>query len=57
MPKLTGSDIVAIVLLVGAFTLRALGINSITEYIIIGVASLYGIHRIQVHIKPPRGGK
>ena len=56
MPKLTGSDIVAIVLLVGAFTLRALGINSLTEYIIIGIASLYGLRRAQVHIKPPRGG-
>lgn len=56
MPKLTGGDVVAIVLLVGAFTLRALGINSFTEYVIIGIASGYGLLRAKAHIKPPKGG-
>lgn len=45
-----GSDIVAIVLLIGSFGLRALGINSLTEYIILGVAIAYGA------VKIPRPG-
>lgn len=36
-------DVIALVLLIGAFTLRGLGINSFTETIIIVVAGGYGI--------------
>lgn len=33
--------LITAILLVGAFTLRALGINSVTEWIIIGIAASY----------------
>jgi len=36
-------DVIALVLLVGAFTLRGLGIDSFMEAIIIALASGYGI--------------
>lgn len=41
--ELKGKDVIAIVMLVGAFTLRGLGVNSLTEYVIIGVAVVYGL--------------
>ena len=47
--KLEGRDVVALVMLIGAFTLRALGINTITEYIIIGIAVAYGVIQIPRH--------
>lgn len=49
-----GQDIIAGILLVGAFALRAIGINSLTEYIIIGIAVAYGIAVVP---KPKRKGK
>jgi len=41
MAKWQPRDIVALVCLIGALGLRALGINSLTEYIIIGILVLY----------------
>lgn len=38
-----GKDIIAAIMLIGAFTLRGLGINHVTEYIIIGIAIVYGL--------------
>ncbi|MBA7710746.1 hypothetical protein ES703_119692 [subsurface metagenome] len=49
--KIEGRDVIALVMLIGAFTLRALGINTITEYIIIGIAVGYGV----VQIPRPKG--
>lgn len=51
---ITGKDIIAAIMLIGAFTLRALGINHITEYIIIGIAVVYGLVAMP---KPKVGGK
>jgi len=43
MPKLTisGRDLIAAVLLIGCFVLRFNGINSLTEYLIAGIALVY----------------
>jgi len=41
MSKWTPRDVIALVLIGGAFILRALGINSLTEWIIIAIAAVY----------------
>lgn len=41
----------AIIMLLGAFTLRALGVNTFTEYIIIGVALGYGVIAVRGRFK------
>lgn len=38
---LTGRDLVATVCLLGAFSLRAMGIDSLAEWLIIGIAGVY----------------
>jgi len=40
---ITARDCITAIMLIGAFTLRALGINSFTETLIIGVGLGYGI--------------
>lgn len=39
---ITGRDVVAAVLLVGAFTLRFMGLDGLVETLILGVALAYG---------------
>ncbi len=41
MPQLTGKDVIALVMILGAFGLRAIGINHVTEWIIIGIGASY----------------
>ena len=41
MERWTPRDVVALVMIVGAFTLRALGINHVTEWVIVGVGGGY----------------
>jgi len=55
MKKLTAKDIIAAIMLIGAFTLRGLGIDSLTEYIIIGVGVAYSLWAVAEHRK--KGGK
>lgn len=45
MPKfhIEGRDIIAGILLIGAFGLRALGYNGILDTLILGVALAYGV--------------
>jgi len=50
---ITGRDLIAAVLLIGCFALRYNGINSLTEYLIAGIALVYlGIG----HLPIKRGG-
>lgn len=41
MERWTPRDVVALVMIVGAFALRGLGINHITEWVIVGVGGGY----------------
>ena len=57
--KWTPKDVVALVMIVGAFGLRFVGINHITEWIIIGVGGGYlglGIPATIREHYPPKGG-
>lgn len=47
-PRLT--QLTIIIMLVGAFTLRALGINSLTEYIIVAIA----VSHLGLNMRRPR---
>lgn len=38
---ITGRDVIACVLLVGAFGLRAMGIDGLAEWLIVGIAGVY----------------
>jgi len=38
---ITGRDIVTVVLLVGCFTMRVLGLDGVMEAIIVGIAGIY----------------
>lgn len=38
---ISGRDLIAAILLIGCFVLRAMGINSLTEYLIAGIALVY----------------
>lgn len=38
---ITGRDLVACVCLLGAFGLRALGVDSLAEWLILGIAGVY----------------
>ena len=51
MIKITGADIVAIVLIIGCFTMIGMGKNHVVEYVLLSVASGYGI----VKVRPRRG--
>jgi len=47
---LKGSDLIALVLIVGAFVMIGLGHNSVMEFIIIGIGVSYGV---LPHVKLP----
>lgn len=38
---MTGRDLVACVSLIGAFTLRCLGVDGLAEWLIVGIAGVY----------------
>lgn len=46
LKNVTGRDLIAAVLLAGAFALRALGVNTVTLYIIIAIGATYGLLHI-----------
>ena len=41
MARWTPRDVIALVMIIGAFGLRALGINHVTEWVIVGVGGAY----------------
>lgn len=41
MQRWTPRDVVALVMIIGAFALRGLGINHVTEWVIVGVGGGY----------------
>ncbi len=41
MQRWTPRDVVALVMIVGAFALRAIGVNHVTEWVIVGVGGGY----------------
>lgn len=43
MPKLKGQDLIAAILLIGAFTGKYLGYDGILDFVILGVALAYGV--------------
>ena len=47
-------DIIAIIMILGAFVLRSLGINHVTEWIIVGVGGSYFGHDILRQYIQPR---
>jgi len=54
MPRLRPKDIIALVLIVGAFTLRAIGINSLTEWVIVGIGLSYFGADVFPRLRGPR---
>lgn len=54
MTKWEPRDAIAAILLIGAFGLRALGVNSLTEYLIIGVAVSYGCVAVGARLTRPK---
>ena len=41
MPRFIPKDVIALVMILGAFGLRALGIDHVTEWVIIGIGGAY----------------
>ena len=63
MARWTPRDVIALVMVIGAFVLRALGINHVTEWIIVGVGGAYlgitlarqGVSYISTPTRPAKG--